>query len=291
MLKFSTAILTKLVDLDPFILPLDFILPSAEMAQLEHERALLAPDHIDFEGNKLLLSVHSFLLQIGGLNILIDTCIGEHKERPRRSEWHQREAGSYLATLAGAGLRPEDVDVVFCTHLHADHVGWNTRLEGGRWVPTFPNARYIVGREELSHWQAEEMAAPGSHNHGAYADSVLPIVESGLCETVEDGFELVSGMRVVSLFGHSPGQIGLDMDCRNGRHALFCGDTFHSPAQVFQPEWSSRFCYDGEAAARLRQDLLERSAEDGALLLPAHIRNAHGMRILRQSVGFRPELV
>jgi glyoxylase-like metal-dependent hydrolase (beta-lactamase superfamily II) len=291
MLKLGTATLRKLIDLDPFVLPLDFLLPGAEIARLEHERALLAPDHIDFAGSNVLLGVHSFLLQAGELNMLIDTCVGEHKERPRRPEWHRRKAGGYLAALAGAGLRPEDIDLVFCTHLHADHVGWNTCLEGGRWVPTFPNARYVIGRKELSHWQAEEAAAPGSHNHGAYADSVLPIVESGLCETVEDGFELASGMEVVPLFGHSPGQIGLDMDCRDGTHALICGDAFHSPAQVFRPGWSSRFCHDGDAATRLRLELLERSAEDGALLLPAHIRNVHGMRILRHGAGFRPELI
>nr|WP_174803034.1 MBL fold metallo-hydrolase [Martelella limonii] len=289
-MRLGGGYLEKIVDLDPFVLPFDLILPGRDPNALLPHADLLSPDHVDFEGGNLLLSLHSFLLKIGGLTILIDTCVGEHKPRPRRADWNARTDTAYLAGLAAAGVRPEDVDIVMCTHLHADHVGWNTRLEGGRWVPTFPKARYLIGAAELAHWQAEEARAPGAANHGAYTDSVLPVIEAGLVERVEDGFSLGRGMAITGLAGHAPGQIGLDLDCGNGSHAHFCGDAFHSPVQVYHPDWSSRFCHDPALAAALRTRLLAEAAENDTLLLPAHLRNAFGMRIRRAGAGFRPAL-
>lgn len=291
MLTLGPASLTKIVDIDPFVLPFDFLLPGRDLGELAGEADLLSPHHVDFSAGAILLGLHSFLLRVGGLNILIDSCVGEHKPRPRRADWHDRHDTGYLDRLAAAGLSPNDVDVVMCTHLHADHVGWNTRFENGRWTPTFPKARYLMGRVELEHWQREEQKAPGAHNHGAYADSVLPVIEAGLAEIVDDGFSLLRGLEIVPLHGHSPGQIGLHLNCGQDGHALFCGDAFHSPAQVFRPHWSSAFCHDGEMAGRLRQSLLERSADEGTLLLPAHLRSAHGMRAQRQGGGFRPVMV
>lgn len=292
MLNFGPATIEKIVDMDPFVLPFDLIMPGRDPEELRGEAKLLAPDHVDFERKAILISLHSFLLRIGGLNILIDSCVGECKHRPRRADWHDRRDTGYLAQLAAAGLRPEDVDIVMCTHLHADHVGWNTRLENGRWVPTFPNARYLMGREELAHWRAEEAAAPGVANHGVYADSVLPVIEAGLAEIVDEGFELIRGLRITDLRGHSPGQIGLELNCPTAGHAHFCADAFHSPVQVFKPDWSSAFCHDADQAAALRRRLREEAAETNTLLLPAHLRNACGMRIQRTAAGgYTPVMV
>lgn len=291
MLTLGQATLEKIVDIDPFSLPIDFILPDADLDELRRLDPGLAPDHVDFATGTLLLGVHSFLLRTGTLNILIDSCVGEDKERPRRRDWHRRKDTGFLRALAGAGLRPDDIDIVMCTHLHADHVGWNTRLDNGRWVPTFPRARYVIGRAELEHWQTMEREEPGIHNHGAFTDSVLPILEHELCEPVDDGFELFDGALIVPLAGHSPGQIGLDLHYGPNAHALFCGDAFHSPVQVYRPDWSSRFCADSELAAGLRRALCERSAGDGTLLLPAHVRGAHGMRVLSDGTRHRPQMV
>jgi len=266
MLALGRAMLHKVVDLDPFALPLGFLLPASDLEEIRHEETLLAPHHMDFPNGNILLGIHGFLLRAGGLNILIDSCVGEHKHRPRRPDWHARRDTGFLARLAAAGASPDEIDVVLCTHLHADHVGWNTRLEDGRWTPTFPKARYVMGRTELAHWEEEERRNPGAHNHGAYRDSVLPVVEAGLCEPVDDGFELGKGMTIVPLAGHSP-------------------------VQVRKPHWSSVFCSDGDMAARLRLALCERSADGGTLLLPAHIRHTHGMRARRDGAGFRPHLV
>jgi glyoxylase-like metal-dependent hydrolase (beta-lactamase superfamily II) len=246
---------------------------------------------VDFATGNILLGIHSLLLRAGGLNILIDTCVGEDKHRPRRPEWHQRKATGYIERLKAAGVAPDDVDVVLCTHLHCDHVGWNTRLDNGRWVPTFPKARYLIGRSELAHWQAAEVAEPGRHNHGAYADSVLPVLEAGLSELVDDGFELARGMRLEALPGHSPGQIGLCLDGGTAGRALFCGDAIHSPVQVFRPDWASAFCHDQDQAIRTRGDLLARAAEEDLLLVPAHLRNVWAMRIRREGDGFKPDFV
>lgn len=288
MLQFGDATIQKIVDLDRFVLPMSLIMPDHNLDELRPEFAFLAPDHVDFDANALLLGVHSFLLKVKGLTVLIDTCVGEHKPRPARADWHERDATGYLERLARAGVTPDEIDVVMCTHLHADHVGWNTRLDNGRWVPTFPRARYVMGRVELAHWQDAERLNPGNANHGAFNDSVLPIIKAGLAEPVDEGFALTSKLDIVGCAGHSPGQIGLQLDGGDAGQALFCGDVMHSPVQVFRPKWSSAFCYDSEQACRTREDLLKRSAEEDLLLLPGHIRNAHGLRIRRHGSGFRP---
>jgi len=287
-MRLGQAELHRIIDIDPFPIVMDFLIPDALIGEMQAHADVLAPDHVDFQAGTVLLGLQSYVLKAGGLNVLIDACVGEHKERPIRPDWHRRSDTGYLAALARAGLRPEDIDVVLCTHLHADHVGWNTRLENGRWVPTFPRARYLIGVAELAHWQEEERIDPGRHNHGAYADSVLPVVEAGLVDVVEGGFSLGPGMRIVPLPGHSPGQIGLDLDCGADGHALFCGDAFHSPVQVYRPHWSSRFCADPVAAARMRVELLEQSQAEGTMLIPAHIRNATGLRARRLDGGFHP---
>jgi len=290
-MKLGAATLDRIVDIDSFALGLTFLFPDANIADIEKHKALLAPDHVDFRSEDLLLGVQSFLLRTGSLTILIDSCVGENKERSRRPDWHRRSQTGYLAALAAAGVSPQDIDIVLCTHLHADHVGWNTRLENGRWVPSFPKARYMIGRAELAAWQDEERRAPGVANHGAYVDSVLPVLEAGLVEAVDDGVEIAKGMSILPLPGHSPGQIGLDFDYGESRHALFCGDAIHSPVQVFKPGWSSTFCTDRAQAAKSRTGLLERAADDGSMIVPTHIRNATGFRVARCDCAYQPAFV
>lgn len=291
MLDLGTARLEKIIDLDPFVLAMDFLMPEAKLGELQPFRSLLEPDHVDFAAGTVLLGVHSLLLRTAGLTILIDTCVGEHKPRPRRADWHERAWTGYLDRLRSAGVSPADVDIVLCTHLHADHVGWNTMLDNGRWVPTFPNARYLIGRRELDHWLAEEGLFPGKHNHGAFADSVQPIIEAGLVEPVDDGFEIARGARLIGLPGHSPGQIGLCLECAGGRNAFFCGDVIQTPVQALRPDWSSRFCIDPGLATRTRIELFDRAEVDGSYVVPAHLRNSLAIRLHRAGSGFLPEFV
>ena len=283
--RYGSATVARVIDVDPFALPLDFLFPDATLTALAHARDTLGT-HLDWANGQILLAVQSHLVRIGGKTILIDACVGEHKPRPARAQWHQRTATQYLANLAAAGCAPADVDVVMCTHLHADHVGWNTRLDSGRWVPTFANARYLMSQAEID-YRAKEAAARPDADHGSFADSVLPVIERGLVTAVQAGDAIVDGGSILALPGHAPGQIGLELAAGKDERLVFCGDAIHSPAQVFRPDWSSRFCHDGARAVVTRRALLERAAADGLRLIPAHLRAA-SMHVREANGGFVP---
>ncbi|MDF2114402.1 MBL fold metallo-hydrolase [Roseiarcaceae bacterium H3SJ34-1] len=289
-MEIGSATIETIIDVDPFALSMDLLFPGNSIADLAPHAAVLAPHHVDFEAGHILLAIQSHLVRINGRNILIDTCVGEHKPRPRRQDWDQRSHSEYLQRLAAHGLRPEDIDVVLCTHLHADHVGWNTRLFNGRWVPTFPNARYLIGRREFDHWSDAEQREPSHHNHGSFADSVAPVADAGLVDLVEDGFELFDGAVLRLLPGHTPGQMGLCL-CHGAQKAFMCADAVHSIVQVFRPDWTTRFCTDVSTAVATRLSLFEESIEAGTIIVPAHLRHFSGMRIKRAGREFAPELL
>jgi glyoxylase-like metal-dependent hydrolase (beta-lactamase superfamily II) len=278
----------RIVDLDLFAIPLETIFPDGRIAALNPFAEALADRHVDFAAGKVLLTIQSHLLRFGGKTVLIDTCVGEHKARPLRPEWNQRSATGYLANLAAAGCAPQDIDIVMCTHLHADHVGWNTRLESGRWVPTFPNARYVMSQREIDQ-RAQEAANSPAANHGSFQDSVLPILNAGLAQVQKPGDRIVDDALIVDLAGHAPGQIGLDVAACRDAHFLFCGDAIHSPVQVFWPDWSSGFCLDRVQAAQTRRALLRRAADEDLRLVPGHLRGMT-MRVAERNGGFIPLL-
>jgi glyoxylase-like metal-dependent hydrolase (beta-lactamase superfamily II) len=284
--QYGSATVNRIVDIDPFALGLGFLFPGATLEVLSPARDALAGTHIDWANGTVLLAVQSHLIRFGGKTILIDACVGEHKHRPVRPEWHDRSGTAYMARLAATGCKPDDIDIVMCTHLHADHVGWNTRLDSGRWVPTFGRARYLINQTEIDH-RANEAAAKPEANHGSFQDSVLPVIEHGLVTTVKAGDEFVDGGRILALPGHAPGQIGLDLMAGKGEHLVFCGDAIHSAAQVFQPDWSSAFCHDRRQAVETRRALLEGAAAEGLRLIPNHLRG-RSMRIHDKSGGFVP---
>jgi glyoxylase-like metal-dependent hydrolase (beta-lactamase superfamily II) len=277
--------INRIVDLDLFAIPLETIFPAGRVEALRPFADALT-DHFDFAAGKVLLTIQSHLVRFGGKTILIDTCVGEHKARPLRPEWNNRSATRYLAHLAAAGCTPHDVDIVLCTHLHADHVGWNTRLQSGRWVPTFPNARYVMSQREIDQ-RAHEAAKSPAANHGSYQDSVLPILNAGLAQVRKPGDQIADGALIVDLAGHAPGQIGLDVIAGENAHFLFCGDAIHSPVQVFQPDWSSGFCLDRAQAARTRRTLLRRAANEDLRLVPGHLRGM-SMRVTERNGAFVP---
>lgn len=276
----------RIVDIDPFALPLGFLFPGASLEALGEYRGALDGSHVDWKSAAVLLAVQSHLVRAGGKTILIDTCVGEHKERPARPDWHRRAETRYLANLKACGCTPDDVDIVMCTHLHADHVGWNTRLDNGQWVPTFPNARYLMSLREVEQ-RANEAATKPQANHGSYQDSVLPVLERGIAGFVDAGDEIVDGGKILALPGHAPGQIGLELQSDDGGTSLFCGDAIHSPVQVLRPAWSSAFCHDKAQAETTRRALLERAAGEDLRLIPAHLRG-QAMRVRKAGDGFAP---
>lgn len=247
----------------------------------------LMPDHVDLGRKVAKLGLHSWLLRTPTLNLLIDTCIGADKERAGHATWNQRQSTRLIDELAAQGLRPEDIDFVACTHLHADHVGWNTKLEDGNWVPTFPNARYGISAAEVEAWARLDAVSATPVNYGAYRDSILPIVESGQALYVGSGEVLAPGVEIVPLPGHTPSHFGIEVN-HKGSRALFCGDALHSPVQLIEPDWPSVFCDNRELAIQTRRIMLSRIAEEGMLLLPAHFRGPRATRIKCDGSGFLP---
>jgi len=277
---------TEICDIPSFDIPLAMIFPQSDERVLEQHLNWLEPDFLD-QGN-IRLVVRSWLLKRNGRTILVDACVGNHKPRRARPEWHERSDSSWSDALAVCGLHPEDIDIVFCTHLHADHVGWNTKLENGKWVPTFSNARYITSRTEYAHWEAETAASDVPVGHGCFEDSVLPAMESGQMDLIADGFELADGLVLKSTPGHTPGHMSIEANYE-GQSAVFCGDIIHSPVQMIQPDWSSAFCSDPAQARRTRIDLLESLCGTSQLLIPMHFGGSGRCQVVRQGNAFCPE--
>ncbi len=251
--------------------------------------AWLAPEHYDAASGFLKLSVHSWLLTVGGKRILIDACVGNHKPRAKRPMWNMLDT-PYLERLAKAGAKPEQIDLVMCTHLHVDHIGWNTKLESGRWVPTFPNARYVWSREDFEHYLAlDRDPEKGPANLGSFRDSILPVVEAGLAQMVSGATALDESLSVEPAPGHTPGTIAIKFESR-GEKALFCGDILHHALQVYHPHWNSMACLDAANARASRRKTLEHCA-GGALLMPAHFGAPFACRIEGKGDAFQPRFI
>jgi len=251
----------------PFFAPAEFF-PDFDPAVVEEHAALLGPRLLEPVTGKLIFSFHSFVVKTGRHTILIDACIGNDKDRAARPQWHRLRT-SYLDDLAAAGVRPEQVDYVMCTHLHWDHVGWNTRLVDGSWVPTFPNARYVMARREFGHWQGVHERGEATPHAAAFGDSILPVVKSGQSLLVDDDYGLDDGLWFEGAPGHTPGNVVIHARSRDAR-GLFVGDVLHHPIQLIKPEWSTRACSDMELSRRTRTRLIEQYADSDTVILPAH---------------------
>ncbi len=275
----------SVVELEGPLLSAPMVFPdwSAEMVAAEPEAC--GPRFYDAAENKLIIAIQGFLLRTPRATILIDSCIGNDKAR--NTPPFNRLQEPWLDRLAAAGANPEEIDYVLCTHMHVDHVGWNTRLHNGRWVPTFPNARYIFARREWEHWELTERRAPITARSGDYfGDSVLPILEAGRADLVESDHEIESGIWLEPLPGHTPGQVGLHIKNRGGE-AVFTGDMMHHPVQVARPEMSTNFDTDQKAAAMTRGRFLDRAAGRDLLVVPCHFPGATAGRVNpRKSGGF-----
>jgi glyoxylase-like metal-dependent hydrolase (beta-lactamase superfamily II) len=282
---FDTA---RIVELEGAFIPAATLFPDATPESISATATAANPALFDRDNGLLVMSFHSFVVRTPSCTILVDSCVGNDKPRPRNPHWHQLR-GSYLSDLATLGLRPEDIDIVMCTHLHADHVGWNTRLENGAWVPTFPNARYLFGQKEVEHWRSVLAASdPDTVNHGSWADSVEPVFEAGLAHVVAEDQEVDEGVQLLPAPGHTPGNVIVKLEAA-GERAYLTGDVIHHPMQVERPEWSTCFCHDPQQSAATRHATLATVADEDAWLLPAHFPTPTATRIRRTEAGFRME--
>ena len=267
----------------PFNRPEEFLVGLPEGA-VDRHRASLVPNHLSDDGN-LMVSFHSWVLRTGGCNILIDACLGNNKNRPGLPPAHQITT-TYLDNLSAAGLTPKQIDFVFCTHLHVDHVGWNTKLENGQWVPTFPNARYLFAKKEFEFWsESLKGSSPQAFQEGVIEDSVIPIFDAKQAEIVDQGFVIDRNISVEAAPGHSPGHAMVRARTKQ-RQALFSGDVVHHPLQVLYPDVNSFACLDPEQSRQTRRRVLHECASEGHCLFPAHFGAPHFGRIKEDGGGF-----
>jgi glyoxylase-like metal-dependent hydrolase (beta-lactamase superfamily II) len=261
--------------------------PDWQPAVVNEHRDWMVSNHYDAGSNFLKLSIHSWLLRIGGKTILIDTCVGNQKSRKHRPKWDMMNT-PYLERLKAAGVTPDQIDMVMCTHLHVDHVGWNTQLENGRWVPTFKNAKYIWSQEDFDFYSAlDKDPEKGPANGGSFRDSVLPVVEAGMAQMVKGAGQLDENLKITPAPGHTPGTIRIEYESR-GEKALFCGDILHHALQVYHPEWNSFACLDQDNARKSRRAAIEHCAGSGALLMPCHFGAPFTCHIDHKGGGFAP---
>jgi glyoxylase-like metal-dependent hydrolase (beta-lactamase superfamily II) len=243
------------------------------------------PQAADDAASNLVISFNCYVIDAPDYLCLIDAGVGNDKERPDRPAWHRR-AGDFLEQLGGLGFAPEDFDIVINTHLHADHVGWNTKNSPHGWVPAFPHARYVVPAAELDYWRRRDAAEPNGHTlHGAFADSVKPIIDAGRYEPVLPPCEIAPRLWLEPAPGHTPG-MGIVRLVAGGTELFFLADVLHSPIQLESPDLTSNFCTDPETARATRRRLLEQCAQTGALTATYHFPPPVFGRIERQDGGY-----
>lgn len=257
--------------------------PQTTPEQWEPHRGWLAPKGLDLKSGGLIFPMQSYLLRTRHHTILVDTCVGDHKQRARPT-WNMTSSGAYLQRLADAGVRPEQVDYVLCTHMHNDHVGWNTRLDNGRWVPTFPNAKYIMSGKELTYWKDLHATTPQNQ----IADSVLPIVAAGKAVLVINDFAIDDEVWFESTPGHTPDHVSVRIASR-GAAAVITGDLIHSPVQCVEHQWVTRPDYDPDLAKQTRKAFLERYCDTDVLVCASHFPSPSFGHIVSEGAAFRFE--
>jgi glyoxylase-like metal-dependent hydrolase (beta-lactamase superfamily II) len=254
-----------------------FILPQATPQETQRI-PWLAPAYANAEG-RLRLNVQSWIVETPTHKIIVDTCIGNDKQDRSVPVWNNLDK-PYLEDLAAAGTPAEKIDTVLCTHLHVDHVGWNTKRVNGQWVPTFPNARYLFGKTEYNYWASH--STEGEHK-AVFEDSVKPIVDAGRADLISSDHRIGDEVSLIPTPGHSPGHMSVLIQS-NGAQALLTGDAAHHPCQMAHLDWSSTFDFDPVQSVETRRALFSRFADTPALVFGGHFDPGH---LARDGDAFR----
>jgi glyoxylase-like metal-dependent hydrolase (beta-lactamase superfamily II) len=263
-------------------LPGAALVPDATPEALAPHSSWLVP-HFVTEDGRLRLLIQALVVESAGRRILVDTCVGNDKVRSIPIFDHLET--DFLGELERAGFPRESIDTVLCTHLHVDHVGWNTMKVDGRWVPTFPNARYLVVRPEWEHWSKQDDRTFGD----VLGDSVRPIFEAGLADLVEPGFAVTDEVSLEPTPGHTPGHSSVRIRS-GGKQAVITGDLMHHPSQCAHPEWGSSADVDPEQAQRTRRAFLAAQAGRPILVIGTHFAGPHAGRIVPDAGAYRFEI-
>ncbi len=277
--KIGRVTVTKIVEIES-VGRTKFILPQATPEEIK-KLPWLAP-HFANDDGYLKMSIHSLVVDTGSRKILVDTCIGNDKQNRNIPVWNNMNT-PFLQRLAAAGYPPESIDTVFCTHLHVDHVGWNTKYANRRWIPTFPKARYIFGRYEFDYWKThreDPMTA------AVMDDSVMPIVNAGLVDFVKNGDSLCKELSVFPTPGHSPGHLSVRI-VSDREEGVLTGDVAHHPCQMAHVDWASTFDSDPKQSTNTRQELFSHLAGNGALVIGGHFDAGH---VVKDGGAFRFEI-
>ena len=277
--------ITRAEEMHGPVMPADQFFPDITEQAWEDHRDELVPDHLGADDNLVHTAMQTWVLRSEGRTILIDTAIGNDKARPAVAAWDHLHL-EYLDNLARAGVRPDDVDLVINTHLHTDHIGWNTRLAGSTWVPTFPNATYLMPKVDFEFWNPDNNPdIAGGVNQNAFEDSIAPVLAAGQVQLWEDSHAIDTNLRLEAAPGHTPGHGVITLES-GGDRALFAADILHTPLQLGYPDHSSCFCLDPAQANETRRRLLGWAADAGAILLPAHFSGHSALEIRRQGNEF-----
>lgn len=259
-------------------------IPSATAANIK-KIDWLFPNFTDKDG-KLKALVQSFLIRSNGKNILIDTCNGNGKNRPTCPTWGNLNT-DFLHTLNETGVKESDIDVVICTHLHFDHVGWNTKKENKAWIPTFPNAKYLFNEDEFNYWK-QKPEKEVDDDKFAFDDSVSPIVEAGLSQVVNSNYRIDKNISLISTPGHTPGHISVVIES-DGKKAIISGDFLHHPCQLENPEWTMLADTLPDKALKTRKEMLEKLVDTKVLFIGTHFANPVAGFIKHSNNGYRLE--
>jgi glyoxylase-like metal-dependent hydrolase (beta-lactamase superfamily II) len=276
----------RIIEQETTFLPALDMLPALTPELLAENRSWMQKAGALDANDVTILCFQSYIVKTPHHTILIDSCIGNDKPRPLRPNWNMKTDDNYMRALAAAGFSVGDIDFVMCTHLHVDHVGWNTRLENGRWVPTFPKARYVFAKSEYEYWQEQNAKAEVP----PFADSVLPVVEAKKAEFVASDFSLGDHVRILPTPGHTPGHVAFAFG-KGKDDAVFAGDLVHSPLQMLYPELSPKFDVDPKQAAATRRSFFERYCDTDTLCCTAHFPSPSTGKIRRKGNGFSCEPV
>ncbi len=284
-IKLGEVTATRIEEMHGPVMPADQFFPDLPASAWAEHRETLVPDHLGAEDTLVHAAFQTWLLRSEGKVILIDTGIGNDKTRPGAVFWDHLQS-DYLGNLARSGVQPEDVDLVINTHLHVDHVGWNTRLADGAWIPTFPNATYLMPKADFEFFDpANNPGIAGGVNDGVFGDSIAPVRDAGQVRLWETSHTIDANLRLETAPGHTPGSSVIKL-ASGGDRALFAGDILHTPLQLAHPDHSSCFCHDPATARTTRRALLDWAADTGALMLPAHFSGHSALEITRRGTAY-----
>jgi glyoxylase-like metal-dependent hydrolase (beta-lactamase superfamily II) len=288
-MRIGDAVMRPVVEQEAVLFPPQMCFSDYTAEDLQPHAHWLCPHHVDSASGWVKMSHHAWLIEINGKRILVDPCVGNGRSRPEMPFYDRLET-PWLERLAVLGATPESIDYVFCTHLHVDHVGWNTRLVDGRMVPTFPNARYLIPRVENAFWSLDlEGKLPGFEvfNTGIYAECVLPVIEAGQADLVGEGHRIAECISLIDAPGHTIGHMAGVLESA-GEGAVLCGDAIHHPLEVLYPHRHTvqHDAVRNEASVRM---LLDLCAAKDYWLAPQHFMAPHICKVRKQGGAYQME--